>query len=127
MPILFEPSPDPTTRYVVICQPALKYDAETAEFRSRYVVLFLLGHFTLNEASQFAIDMFDSGIVPDGTSYFNDLPSIQSVGFSNTAAVPVELQHLIDNFSVMVFLDEYTFFLMSHMVAYYFKTTLNHR
>ena len=125
MPILLQRplNESPTsTCYVIICQRA----AETAEFGSRYVGLFLLGHFTLDEASHFAIDMFDSGTVPDSTPYFDEKPNIQSIGFS-TAAVPVELQHLVDNFGVMQFLHEYTFFSVSYMVANYFKIKLHHR
>ena len=90
---------------------------------SRYIVLFLVGRFSLREANSFAVDLFDRGEVPDGYHYFNEMPDIRTVGFT-AVTPPDELQHLINHFSVMEHLDEYDFFLTCHIVETFVRVNI---
>ena len=98
MPVQFTPLP-PSTQCAIICQTA----AERLRMGKapRYIVLFLVGRFSLEEANSFAVDLFDGGEVPDGYHYFNETPDIRTVGFT-AVTPPDELQYLINHFSVNV-------------------------
>jgi len=86
---------------------------------TRYVVIFIVGNFTLEEANAFAQDTFDSVTVSNRDFYFQDSPGIHTVAFSTTS-VPTDVQYVVGNFSTVDFVDAYTFYLTRYMIQYYF-------
>ena len=96
---------------------------DNASNASRYIVLFLIGRFTLEEANRFAVDLFDEGEVPNGYHYFNVMPGIRTVGIT-AKTPPDELQYLFNHFPVMEHLDEYTFFLTCHIAETFFRVNI---
>ena len=114
MPIVI-PS-EHATRHVVVCQTGQRLDDVAPMFvgKTRYMVIFIAGNFTLEEANAFAIDTFDQADVADRDLYFQNSPWIHTVAFSCTS-VPVELEYAINNFSTVDFVDSYTFHLLRHL------------
>ena len=104
------------TRHVVVCQTGQRLDDVAPMFvgKTRYMVIFIAGNFTLEEANAFAIDTFDQADVADRDLYFQNSPWIHTVAFS-CETVPVELEHVINNFSTVDFVDSYTFHLLRHL------------
>ena len=120
MPVRWDPwsVEYPSSRHAVICQtvPSLLHDgAET-----RYVIMFVTGDFTMNEANSFGIALIDSRIIPDKDMFFVNPTDVYTTGFS-AAKIPEPLQHIGEKFSTMDFTDEYTFHLLFHSCAFYFR------
>ena len=120
MPIAVDSEPL-ATRHVVVCQTGQRLDDIDPRFvgKTRYMVIFIVGNFTLEEANAFALDTFDSVVVPNRDLYFEDCPGMNTVAFSTTS-VPIDVQYVVDNFSTVDFVDAYTFYLTRHMTDYYF-------
>ena len=93
--------------------------------RTRYVIIFITGDFTLDEANHFAIELFDNPVdfqgnnVPDKDLFFENPLDICSTAFS-TITVPEPLKYIVDNFSTVDFTDEYTFHLLHHYSSFFF-------
>ena len=109
---------DSSFRYAVICQSATSFCQDHAKVR--YVIIFILGNFTLDEANNFAIEAFDSKIIPEIDMFFEDPPEVSSTAFS-AVKVPQSLEYIVNNFSTMDFIDEYTFHLLYHSADYFFQ------
>ena len=109
-------------RHVVVCQTGQRLDHVDPMFvgKTRYLVLWIVGNFTLEEASAFALDNFDSVTICNPELYFLNTPWIHIIPFSSTS-VPADIQYVVDNFSTVDFVDAYTFFLTLHMTEYYFQ------
>ena len=120
MPIAVDSEPL-ATRHVVVCQTGQGLDDIDPRLagKTRYMMIFILGNFTLEEANAFALDTFDSVTVCNRDFYFQDSPKIHTVPFSSTT-VPADVQYVVDNFSTVDFVDAYTFYLTRHMTEYYF-------
>ena len=88
----------------------------------RYLTIFISGEFSLEEANAFAIEAFDNTVVPKMRDFFENSIEVSSVAFSSTG-VPPRLGYLIDNYSTVDFVDEYTFHLMKHIVDSFFQVT----
>ena len=106
----------PATRHVVVCQAGQRLDDVDPMFvgKTRYLVIFIAGNFTLDEANAFAIDTFDQVDVAHRDLYFQHSPGIHTVAFS-CESVPVKLEYAINNFSTVDFIDSYTFHLLRHL------------
>jgi hypothetical protein len=119
MPVRWDPwsKEYPSSRHAIICQtaPSLSHDGA----KIRYVIIFITGDFTLDEADLFAVALIDSRIIPDQDMFFENPVSVRSTGFC-TIKVPESLEYIVDNFSTMDFTDEYTFHLLHHSYAFYF-------
>jgi hypothetical protein len=119
MPVRWDPWSEeyPSSRHAIICQtaPSLFHDGA----KIRYVIIFITGDFTLDEANNFAIALIDSRIVPDKDMFFENPTDVRSTGFS-AVKVPEPLGYIVDNFSTMDFTDVYTFHLLHHSYAFYF-------
>ena len=76
----------------------------------------------MEEADAFAIEAFDNTVVPKMRDFFENSIEVSSVAFS-VAGVPPNLRYLIDNYSTVDFVDEYTFHLMKHVVDSFFEIT----
>ena len=120
MPIILHNGPD--TRYVVVCQAAqricmqsqLNDVAPMFLGMNRYMLIFIHGNFTLEEANAFAVDSFDQVGISNRDLYFQHSPGIHTVGFSSES-VPVDLEYVINDFSTVDFVDPYTFHLLRHI------------
>ena len=88
----------------------------------RYLTMFISGEFSLEEANDFAIEAFDNTVVPKMRDFFENSIEVSSVAFS-VSGVPPRLGYLIDNYSTVDFVDEYTFHLMKHIVDSFFQVT----
>ena len=112
----------PATRHVVICQAGQRLDDVDPMFvgKTRYLLIFIAGNFTLEEANAFAIDTFDKVAVSNRNFYFRNSPWIHTVAFS-CPSVPTDIQYVVDNFSTVDFVDAYTFYLTRHMTEYHFR------
>ena len=119
MPVRWEPWSEeyPSSRHAIICQTAPSLLQDGAKIR--YVIIFITGDFTLDEANSFAIELIDSKILPDKDMFFENPTDVCSTGFS-ALKVPEPLGYIVDNFSTMDFTDEYTFHLLHHSYAFYF-------
>jgi hypothetical protein len=110
-------------RHAIICQSTPSCYQDSA--RIRYVIIFITGNFTLDEANSFAIELFDNpgdfqgNDVPDKDLFFENPLDICSTAFS-TITVPEPLKYIVDNFSTVDFTDEYTFHLLHHSSAFFF-------
>jgi hypothetical protein len=122
MPIALNSEPL-ATRHVVVCQTGQRLDDIDPIFvgKTRYMVIFIVGNFTLEEANAFAQDTFDSVTVSNRDFYFQDSPGIHTVALS-TASVPIDVQYVVGNFSTVGFVDAYTFYLTRHMIQYYTRS-----
>ena len=100
MPIIIRS--EHATRHVIICQTGHRLDDVAPMFveKTRYMLIFIAGNFTLEEANAFAIDTFDQADVADRDLYFQNSPWIHTEAFSCTS-VPVELEYVINNFSTV--------------------------
>jgi len=120
MPVRWEPwsVEYPSSRHAIICQTTPSFCQDSAKLR--YVIIFITGDFTLDEANSFAIELFDSRIIPDKDMFFENPPDVCSTAFS-AVKVPEPLEYIVDNFSTMDFTDEYTFHLLYHSSAFFFQ------
>ena len=122
MPIRWE-APELPQKYSLVCQGAESLDSiMKKDFpRLRYLTIFISGEFTLEEANAFAIESFDNSVVPRTSEFFEGLNvDVSTMAFS-AHFVPLTLSHLIDNYSTVDYVDEYTFHLMKHVVDSFFK------
>ena len=119
MPVRWEPWSVEylSSRHAIICQSTTSFCQDSAKIR--YVIIFITGDFTLDEANSFAIESFDSRIIPDKDMFFENPPDVCSTAFS-AVKVPESLEYIVNNFSTMDFTDEYTFHLLHHFSAFYF-------
>ena len=74
----------------------------------------------MEEANAFALESFDTEVVPEMHGFFENEVDIATFAFS-THFVPARLSHLIDTYSTLDYVDEYTFYLMKHVVDDYFR------
>ena len=74
----------------------------------------------MDEANSFAIELFDSSDIPDKDMFFENPPDVCSTAFS-AVKVPQSLEYIVNNFSTMDFIDEYTFHLLYHSADYFFQ------
>ncbi len=74
----------------------------------------------MEEANAFAIESFDTDMVPEMSEFFEKNVDVSTMAFS-AHFVPARLSHLIDTYSTIDYVDEYTFHLMKHIVNDYFK------
>ena len=120
MPIAVHSEPL-SPRHVVVCQSGLRLDDTDPRLvgKTRYMIIFILGNFTLEEANAFALDTFDNVAVHNRDFYFQDSPKVHTVAFGSTR-VPADVQYVVDNFSTIDFVDAYTYYLTRHMTEYYF-------
>lgn len=120
MPVMWDPWSQeyPSSRHAIICQtaPSLFHDGA----KIRYVVIFITGDFTLDEANSFAVALIDNRILPDKDMFFVNPTDVCSTGFSATK-VPEPLEYIVENLSTMDFIDEYTFHLLFHSCAFHFR------
>ena len=120
MPIVMD-SESLVTRHTVVCQigQSLKHIDPRLEGKTRYMMIFIVGNFTLEEANAFALDTFDSVTVPIRDLYFEHPLKIHTMSFSSEI-VPADVEHVVNTFSTVDFVDAYTFYLTRHMTEYYF-------
>ena len=111
---------DPSFQYTVVCQSATSFCQEHAKVR--YIIIFIIGNFTLDEANKFAIEAFDNVVIPDKDLFFEDPPGVSSTAFS-AVKVPQGLEYIVNNFSTVDFIDEYTFHLLYHIADNFFQLT----
>ena len=121
MPIRWE-TPWLPQKFALVCQKA-----ESIGIRSiwelealRYLTIFISGEFSLEEADAFAMEAFDHTVVPEMSKFFENQVDLSSFAFS-VSSVPLRLRHLVDTYSTVDFVDEYTFHLMQHVVDRYFE------
>ena len=122
MPIRWD-TPRQPEKYTIVCQGAQSLDKIMKKDwpRLRYLTIFISGEFTLEEANAFAIEAFDNSAVPSTRDFFGGLTiSVASMAFS-ADSVPLALSHLIDNYSTVDNVDEYTFHLMKHIADTFFR------
>ena len=74
----------------------------------------------MEEANAFALESFDTEVVPEMDGFFENEVDIATFAFS-AHFVPARLSHLIDTYSTLDYVDEYTFYLMKHVVNDYFR------
>ncbi len=74
----------------------------------------------MEEANAFALESFDTDMVPEMRGFFEKQVDIATFAFS-AHFVPARLSHLIDTYSTLDYVDEYTFHLMKHIVNDYFS------
>ena len=91
------------------------------EGMQRYIILFLRGDFTLEEANAFALAAFDDmAVIPLAAQYFHQgIVKVESMGFSVGVGLPEKLQHLVDNYSMLEYIDCYEWHLLWHYVREY--------
>ena len=88
----------------------------------RYIILFLKGDFTLEEANAFALAAFDdTAVIPLATQHFQQGIVVESMGWSVGVGLPLpeKIQHLVDNYSVLEYIDCYEWHLLKHYVREY--------
>ena len=83
----------------------------------KFLVLFIRGDFNLDEANRYAVEAFDSNARPDHETFFTQgrgdvviTPLALSV-----ETIPTELAFIIDNFTTIDYVDEYSFYLFRHI------------
>ena len=91
----------------------------------RYIVLFLKGEFTKEEANKFALAAFDDmEVIPREEEYFHQgFVKVESMGISspNYSSLPELFQHLIGDYPINEYIDCYDW----HMLYYYSKRCLS--
>ena len=112
MPIALTDDRAAEDKYLIIAgESAIRYEG-----MQRYLILFLRGDFTLEEANAFVSAAFDDIEIPRAAEYFRqDMEVVQSMGFSVDAGLPEKLQHLVDNYSVLEYTSSYDFNLLCHI------------
>jgi len=120
MPVKWElwDGQDSSSRHAIICQSATSFCQDHAKIR--YIIIFIIGNFTLDDANSFAIEAFDSKVIPDKDMFFENPPDVCSTAFS-AVKVPQSLECIVNNFSTMDFIDEYTFHLLYHSADFFFQ------
>ena len=104
MPIAYDRAEE--DKYVIITGETTPHH----EGMQRYIILFLRGEFTLEEANAFALAAFDDKAVipPLAAQYFHQgIVKVQSMGFSVDVGLPEKLQHLVDNYSILEYISCY--------------------
>ncbi len=74
----------------------------------------------MEEVNAFALESFDTDVVPEMSEFFIKDVDVSTFAFS-AHFVPARLSHLIDTYSTIDYVDEYTFHLMKHTVNDYFR------
>ena len=88
----------PPDKYVIIAGETIP----NLEGMQRYIILFLRGDFTLEEANAFALAAFDDmAVIPLAAQHFQGIVNVESMGFSVGVGLPEKLQHLVDNYSIL--------------------------
>ena len=121
MPIAWDRQ-DPSIQYTVVCQSATSLDTDNWQRHAkvRYIIIFIVGNFTLDEANEFAIEAFDNVVIPDKDLFFEDPPAVSSTAFS-AVRMPQGLEYIVNNFSTVDFIDEYTFHVLYHIIDNFFQ------
>ena len=122
MPVRWETSGEPS-KYAIVCQGAQSLDKIMKKEwpRLRYLTIFISGEFTLEEANDFAVEAFDNSVVPSVHDFFGGLTvNVTSMALS-AESVPQAMFHLINNYSTVDYVDEYTFHLMKHVADTFVK------
>ena len=116
MPIALTDDRAAEVKYLIIAGvSAIRYEG-----MQRYLILFLRGDFTLEEANAFVSAAFDDIEIPRAADYFRqDMEVVQSMGISVDAGLPEKLQHFVDNYSMIEYIDCYAWHLMWHYVREY--------
>ena len=117
MPIALPDDQAEEDKYVIIAGETIP----NLEGMQRYVILFLRGDFTLEEANAFALAAFDdTAVIPLAAQYFQQgIVNVKSMGISLGVGLPEKLQHLVDNYSVLEYIGCYEWHLLWHYVREY--------
>ena len=116
MPIALPDDRAEEDKYLILAGEAALHRAGM----QRYIILFLRGDFTLEEANAFVSAAFDDIEIPRAAEYFRkDMEVVQSMGISVDAGLPKKLQHFVDNYSMLEYIDCYAWHLMWHYVRDY--------
>ena len=106
--------------FVIVCQQAYSLCGGEGDdpLVPRFLIMFMSGEFTLDEANAFAIEALDNAVVPKSEDFFENDVEVIATAFS-VPTIPMRL--LVNTFSTIDFIDEYTFFLMRLEVEKFFK------
>ena len=117
MPIALPDDRAEEDKYLIVAGEAALH----REGMQRYIILFLRGDFTLEEANAFALAAFDDmAVIPLAAQYFDQNIVAESMGFSvDAAGLPEKVQHLVDKYSVVEYIGCYEWHLMWHYVREY--------
>ena len=117
MPIALPDDRAEEDKYVIIAGETIP----NHEGMQRYIILFLRGDFTLEEANAFALAAFDDmAVIPLAAQHFHQgIVKVESMGFSVGVGLPEKLQHLVDNYSVLEYIRCYEWHLLWHYVREY--------
>ena len=117
MPIALPDDRAEEDKYLIVAGEAALH----REGMQRYIILFLRGDFTLEEANAFALAAFDDmAVIPLAAQYFDQNIVAESMGFSvDAAGLPEKVQHLVDKYSVPEYIGCYEWHLMWHYAREY--------
>ena len=119
MPVAWK-NPGSQERFVILCQKA---DSLVERCRDkvphvRVLVILMSGKFTLQEANDFMVECLDNNPIPDSPEFFDHPVNVYTLGFTGPV-VPLRMAHILEAYSVLEPVDEYTFHVVKHEVDFY--------
>ena len=113
-------NPGSQERFVILCQKADSLVGRCQEKVPdvRVLVSLMSGKFTLQEANDFMVECLDSNPIPDSHQFFDEPVNVYTLGFTGPT-VPLRMAHILETYSVLEPVDEYTFHLVKHEVDFY--------
>jgi hypothetical protein len=122
MPVKFDQITSSDESFVVVCQQAYSLCRSERDdpLLTRFMILFIAGKFTLDEANAFAIEALDNPVIPRSEEFFSNDVDVSAIAFS-VPIIPIRLRYLVNTFSTVDFVDKYMFFLMRLEVDNFFK------
>ena len=119
MPVAWVRS-EPQESFVILCQRAdsLVGKSQKKVPNVRVLVILMSGRFTLQEANDFMVECLDSNPIPDSLQFFDHPVNVYTLGFTGPT-VPLRISQILEAYSVLEPVDEYTFHVVKHEVEFY--------
>ena len=107
-------------RFVILCQQAASLVGKCQDKMPdvRVLVSLMSGKFTLQEANTFMVECLDTNPIPDSRHFFVEPVDVYTLGFTGPT-VPLRMTYLLETYSVLEPVDEYTFHVVMHEVKTY--------
>ena len=113
-------------KFAIVCQRAYSICGDKSDefLLHRRMILFICGRFTLDEANAFTIEALDNPVVPQTDGFCSSDVEVSANAFS-MPVVPTRLQHIVNTYSTVDFVDKYTFFLMKLETDNFFNALID--
>ena len=119
MPVIWE-NPGSQESFVILCHKAASLVGRCRDKvpHVRILVILMSGKFTLQEANDFMVECLDTNPIPDSPEFFDHPVDVYTLGFTGPV-VPLRIAHMLETYSVLEPVDEYTFHVVKHEVEFF--------